>query len=212
MSWKEVLGFYKLELKNIADVLSVYESWSKRLMFEKLVCGPLYAIPTYAAMKNSRTTPIYTRTFWGARMKVILPEAGSLSIATTGFFEPQLSKIILRFVKAGMTFLDVGAHFGYYSLLASHLVGGNGAVHAFEPTPSTFSVLKSNVEYQGNVFANQVACHSHNDFVRLIDYGTRYSGFNTLVAPRLNMLRGNEVDVRSVTIDEYSSRAANTSY
>ncbi len=55
-----------------------------------------------------------------------------------------------------MVFFDVGAHFGYYSLLASTLVGKAGAIHAFEPTPSTFEVLRRNAD-EPNVRVDNVA-------------------------------------------------------
>jgi hypothetical protein len=44
-----------------------------------------------------------------------------------------------------MTFLDVGANIGQYTLLASGLVGESGHVHGFEPNARTFSVLESNL-------------------------------------------------------------------
>src|SRR5450759_179457 len=41
---------------------------------------------------------------------------------------------------------DVGAHGGWYTLLASELVGPRGKVVAFEPLPSAQTLLKRNVE------------------------------------------------------------------
>jgi FkbM family methyltransferase len=41
---------------------------------------------------------------------------------------------------------DVGAHGGWYTLLASELVGPRGKVVAFEPLPSVLTLLKRNVE------------------------------------------------------------------
>src|SRR4051812_4818425 len=42
----------------------------------------------------------------------------------------------------GSTFLDVGAHAGYFTLLAAYCVGPSGVILAVEPTPSTFAVLQ----------------------------------------------------------------------
>lgn len=50
-----------------------------------------------------------------------------------------------RLVREGMTVVDVGAHIGIYTLLASSLVGGNGRVFSFEPTPAIHSLLCDNV-------------------------------------------------------------------
>lgn len=41
-------------------------------------------------------------------------------------------------LKAGMTFVDAGAHSGYFSLLAATLVGASGQVFAFEPEPNNY--------------------------------------------------------------------------
>jgi FkbM family methyltransferase len=48
-------------------------------------------------------------------------------------------------VPAGSTVLDVGANFGLYSKFLAQAVGPTGRVHAVEPVPGTFDVLRSNV-------------------------------------------------------------------
>jgi FkbM family methyltransferase len=50
-----------------------------------------------------------------------------------------------RTLKSGMTVLDVGANIGYFSALASGLVGNSGQVHAFEPMPQNLSRLRQNL-------------------------------------------------------------------
>jgi hypothetical protein len=41
----------------------------------------------------------------------------------------------------GGVFLDVGAHVGYFTLLAAHRVGAGGRVYALEPNPSSYAAL-----------------------------------------------------------------------
>ena len=48
-------------------------------------------------------------------------------------------------LKAGDTFLDVGCHYGIFSVLASKLVGPAGRVIAVEPHPESLEVLKENL-------------------------------------------------------------------
>jgi len=50
-------------------------------------------------------------------------------------FEVGESRVLQRFLRPGMTVLDVGAHHGYYTLLFSAMVGQTGKVIAFEPSP-----------------------------------------------------------------------------
>jgi FkbM family methyltransferase len=42
--------------------------------------------------------------------------------------------------------VDVGANIGIYSCWAARIVGSSSWVHAFEPVPSTFEVLRQQVE------------------------------------------------------------------
>jgi len=60
-------------------------------------------------------------------------------------WEPAETEIFRLSVKAGMTVVDIGAHVGYYSILASQLVGPTGQVYAFEPTPETLKLLHQNM-------------------------------------------------------------------
>jgi FkbM family methyltransferase len=50
-------------------------------------------------------------------------------------FETAEAAFVARFLRPGMTVLDVGAHHGLYTLLASKCVGRDGRVIAFEPSP-----------------------------------------------------------------------------
>jgi FkbM family methyltransferase len=44
-----------------------------------------------------------------------------------------------------MTFVDVGANWGYFTLLAAHLVGARGRVLSLEPDPRLFATLQENL-------------------------------------------------------------------
>ena len=52
--------------------------------------------------------------------------AGAL-IYYQGYSEPETARFLTAFLKPGMTFWDVGAHIGEYSLLAARCVGGAGS-------------------------------------------------------------------------------------
>jgi FkbM family methyltransferase len=48
-----------------------------------------------------------------------------------------------------MTVVDVGAHVGYFSLLAARQVGPTGKVFSFEPDPINFELLERNINLNG---------------------------------------------------------------
>jgi hypothetical protein len=62
-----------------------------------------------------------------------------------GAKEERTSQLVTSFLSNGMTFLDIGANVGYFSLLAASVVGSTGKVIAFEPTPAVADRLRENV-------------------------------------------------------------------
>jgi FkbM family methyltransferase len=61
-------------------------------------------------------------------------------------------------IKAGMTVIDVGAHIGYFALLAAKLVGDEGCVCAVEPSIENLEFLRTNISNNG--FCN-IAVHPY---------------------------------------------------
>ena len=66
-----------------------------------------------------------------------------------GFWEIWLTLFCARNVKRGMTAIDVGANFGYYSLLLAELIGTRGELIAVEPNPHAADFLRRSVELNG---------------------------------------------------------------
>jgi FkbM family methyltransferase len=83
----------------------------------------------------------------------------SREVCFTGRYEPQETQLASRILRAGDTFVDVGANWGYFTLAAAHWVGAGGRVLAFEPEPRLFEMLTSNLEANGLAFvrAHRVA-------------------------------------------------------
>ena len=61
-------------------------------------------------------------------------------------WEPYTTELFQNALKPGCTVLDIGAHHGYFSLLAARCVGPEGTIYAFEPAPENFEILKKNIE------------------------------------------------------------------
>ena len=62
-----------------------------------------------------------------------------------GAYETELVSLLKKTLKPGMTFLDLGANIGYFSVIAAALVKDNGQVHAFEPMPQNLTRLRKNL-------------------------------------------------------------------
>lgn len=91
---------------------------------------------------------------------------------------------------------DVGAHIGYYTLLFSRLVGPEGRVVAFEPSPRNLPVLRWHVARNGcaNVQVEAVAVSDETGAARFAA-GTG-SGTGRLA-------ESGTVEVRTIRLDDY---------
>lgn len=99
----------------------------------------------------------------------------------TGVFEVDERRFVAGFLKPGMVVLDVGAHSGYYTLLASRLVGPRGRVFAFEPSPRERQRLRQHLWLNRcrNVIVEPVALSDRPGEADLFVFD-RSTGFNSL--------------------------------
>lgn len=148
-------------------------------------------------------------TFWGGSMTVMLPETVSAEIVSHTYFEIDETRAFLKVLRPGMTFFDIGAHVGYFSLLASHLVGEKGQVHSFEPTPRTFRLLSENARQHANITVNNLAVYSHADEMVFNDFGALGFAFNSFFPARVPGSKPEpEVKhrIQTISIDEYVAK------
>ena len=139
-------------------------------------------VTRWIARKRGQPRPHTARLFFGTDMTVVLPEVISEAIYTYGLFDPTVTWMALKAVRPGDIVFDVGAHFGYFSLLFAHLVGAGGRVVAFEPTPSTFAILAQNARRSNRIEpVNQAASDAAGE-IEIADFGLKYSAWNTLAA------------------------------
>ena len=82
--------------------------------------------------------------------------------------EPEQAEAMRKELKEGDVFFDIGANVGYYSILASKIVGKTGAVVACEPVIRNLSYLQRHVDLNkaGNVRILAFACSDENSTAR----------------------------------------------
>lgn len=95
-----------------------------------------------------------------------------------GLYEKDKSKHFARHIKSGQVVYDVGAHVGYYSLLAATRVGREGHVWAFEPVPENFAFLQRHIELNRipNITCMQTAIARSSGTTYFRMGGTRSTG------------------------------------
>jgi FkbM family methyltransferase len=103
------------------------------------------------------------------------------SIQETKQWEPRTTQFIKDNLKKGQIFLDIGASIGYYTLLASKLVGTKDKVFAFEPSDENYEVLKENIKLNNlkNVKCLQKALSNYCGTVKL--YKGKAAGQHSLL-------------------------------
>ena len=63
----------------------------------------------------------------------------------TGRYEPQETLILGHLLRPRDVFVDVGANWGYFTLLGAHLVGPHGRVLGVEADPHACRALERNI-------------------------------------------------------------------
>lgn len=83
-----------------------------------------------------------------------------------GFEQTEIS-FVKKFLRKGDVFIDVGANIGLYSLYASKIIGSNGKIYAFEPTPVIFDRLKQNIRLNNfeNIEPHNIGLSNSKSFI-----------------------------------------------
>jgi FkbM family methyltransferase len=120
----------------------------------------------------------------GSRMFVRTDDLVGRVIAISGVWEPNLTALFKSALAPGDVCIDVGAHIGYYTLLAARVVGPGGHVYAFEPSPSNNRALRRNIALNKlpNVTALDVAAGAETRRATLYEGPATNSGQATLNA------------------------------
>jgi FkbM family methyltransferase len=136
------------------------------------------------ALRLGRGTEVTVSVAGGNRMLAPTDDLIGRVLAISGVWEPNVTAAFERAVDPGDVVLDVGAHLGYYTLLAARLVGPRGHVHAFEPSPSTYRSLCANIDLNGfkNVTPHELAVGEEQGRAVLYEGPGSNSGLTTLSA------------------------------
>lgn len=109
----------------------------------------------------------------GSRFHCDLKDSIAREVCFTGQYEPQETALVQSLLRPEMVFVDVGANWGYYTLLAAHFVSPGGRVVSLEPDPRLFPILAENINH------NQLQCVTALQIAAASQTGTlTLSGFD----------------------------------
>lgn len=136
---------------------------------------------SYVSWRN-RSEVVRTR--FGDLMELSTPDLVSATILVTGQWEPAITQHIRSRLKSGDIFVDVGANIGYYSLVASRLVGSTGKVFSIEASQRIYDRLVRNIDLNHctNVTAVNAAASNESGELSLFSGSEINLGHSTTVA------------------------------
>jgi FkbM family methyltransferase len=127
--------------------------------------------PVFGLLRSSNARPIRSLRFrlfkaWGAGLDddraihwATLPGGLRLMVDVRDFFgityiepraiEPLTTNYLLKHLRRGDVFADIGANVGYMTVLAARRVGPDGAVWSFEPNPRLVRLIRETVVRNG---------------------------------------------------------------
>lgn len=121
-------------------------------------------------------------------------------------YEENERKFVYKFLKTGMTFFDIGANQGIYTLLAGKKVSKGGKVISFEPVPSQFKKLKRNLKINriNNVITEPLAVGVEIETVNMYVCLGGDEALSSLRLPTEDIKsKKSIIQVPVTTIDEY---------
>lgn len=202
-------------MNDLSDRLEAVEKLAKASKLNKFFTRPLKY--TFAIAFNNLIYPLIQKgiliranTFFGLPMYVLLPAGTDIFIAggKTHDSEIRLARFILKKLKEKDVFVDIGAHFGYFSLLASK-IARQGAVYAFEASGNNFEILKKNTHNIDTIQLIHKAVADRNETIEFYELPVIYSEYNTLEAEQFKQeswyknIAPRKRSVESVTLDTF---------
>lgn len=144
-------------------------------------------------------------TVFGSKLEIDASEIIGKHIYYLGIWEPILTRWIDRRLGRGDLFIDVGANIGYFSLLASKLVGASGKVVAIEALPQIHRKLECNLKQNGayNVRTVNVAAWDKSEKVKIFSRKDRPSATTTLMgewADKWQLREELEIEARPLSL------------
>ncbi|MFJ9381447.1 FkbM family methyltransferase [Streptomyces sp. NPDC101455] len=187
----------------------------KRLLLDRYLNDALTRRP-HTALARTRT---------GDRFPVTTSDVIQRYLYLFGVWEPNLTAWLSRRLRPGETFVDVGANIGYYTLLASRLVGPTGRVISIEASPAFHQALTSAARDNGchNIrSANTAVSATAETLTFYLEHSTNLGGTTAALRPRTvessfqmdalplpQVLQGDELDrARVIKVDVEGAEAS----
>ena len=143
----------------------------------------------------------------GSKMLLNLGDSGiSQELYFCGVHEASSTKQFKQEIKPGMTIVEVGANVGYYALIEARIIGKEGRIIAFEPSPANMQSLKANVvlnDFNDRIETHQLGIGSEVGKMKfyLMNRGNMSSFYNRQEGGGIKTL--DYIEVETTTLDTF---------
>jgi FkbM family methyltransferase len=125
---------------------------SRPVALGRRISGYLHRPCTYLGEQT-----ILTQTVFGQLLHLDARDTSLLpSLVVRGYWEPGVTRALLRLVRPGQHVVEVGANVGWYSLLFASRVAPGGSVTAFDANPRMVELLRRTLAANGYAAAVRV--------------------------------------------------------
>ncbi len=131
---------------------------------------------------GDRLNPIRTMWYYDTELEFDGSSELARQIYVNRSFDPNELYLLDKVLDSGMTFVDIGANVGAYTLFASRKVGPEGRVVAFEPSRREMAALQRNLDLNraSNVSIHSLAIGESSGEATISIADKHYNGHNTL--------------------------------
>jgi len=201
---------------NVKVKLKIVENLTKGSKFKRFLHNPfkyLFAqfIRRVYFNATKKSIKISTNIITNHKYNLLLPAGMDIYLfgAKTHPSEIRLTRYILNNLKKGDVIIDIGAHFGFYSLLASSLIGENGRVFSIEGSKANYTVLAKNISSNKNILGFNMACSNKDEAVSYFEYPVLYSEYNSMLTQQheqsewIKKYPPKQIEIEGKTLDTF---------
>ena len=136
----------------------------------------------------------------GDKLKVDMSSSVGRSIWLRHFYkyEKNVENVIRDILGKGNVFIDIGANVGYFSVIASRIVGEHGNVYSLEAIPKLCSLLSESIAINdiGNIRVLNNAAYSENK--KILFHSMKNSAFSSISRDNTS---DSVIEVDAITLD-----------
>ncbi|KYC36863.1 hypothetical protein WA1_45210 [Scytonema hofmannii PCC 7110] len=135
--------------------------------------------------------------FWADPVSIF-----GLHLLRTSVHEPQMTKLLELVLQPSDTFVDLGGNEGYFSVIASSLVG-DGKVHCIEPQSRLNSIIQENIRVNSatSIVIHRIAISNKEGEVTLFLRPSTITGSSSIF--RHWKIGSKQETVKTITLDQF---------